>query len=154
MCLLFSTFTIPLTLPCSALYGKELSMHVRFPAFSPLVAKSTFVVFRHHAQQATSEKKRISTVNRRPRAYTTNAQPRSALSPLSYYYSHLPPLLPNDVPPLSKNQPTNSRETVRVPTHPLGITLTIPQEPSLPPPLPPALNRLHSAILSLHSVLQ
>ncbi|KAH9999601.1 hypothetical protein BJV74DRAFT_877006 [Russula compacta] len=28
----------------------------------------------HHAQQATSEKKRISTVNRRPRAYTASAQ--------------------------------------------------------------------------------
>ncbi|KAH9955162.1 hypothetical protein BC827DRAFT_1238625 [Russula dissimulans] len=28
----------------------------------------------HHAQQATSEKKRVSTVNRRPRAYTANAQ--------------------------------------------------------------------------------
>ncbi|KAF8490785.1 hypothetical protein F5888DRAFT_1620637 [Russula emetica] len=31
----------------------------------------------HHAQQATSEKKRISTVSRRPRAYTANTQQRS-----------------------------------------------------------------------------
>jgi hypothetical protein len=39
-------------------------------------------LFRHHAQQATSEKKRISTVSRRPRAYTSNTQQRSVY-PLS-----------------------------------------------------------------------
>ncbi|KAI0301161.1 hypothetical protein B0F90DRAFT_1911917 [Multifurca ochricompacta] len=46
----------------------------------------------HHAQQATSEKKRISTVSRRPRAYTTNAQqsPRTPEKP-SYLVSPAPP---------------------------------------------------------------
>ncbi len=34
-------------------------------------------LFRHHAQQATSEKKRVSTVSRRPRAYTASSQQRS-----------------------------------------------------------------------------
>ncbi|KAI9463794.1 hypothetical protein F5148DRAFT_1210757 [Russula earlei] len=34
----------------------------------------------HHAQQATSEKKRISTVNRRPRAYTATTPQRAYLS--------------------------------------------------------------------------
>ena len=50
--------------------------------FSPLVVELTIALFRHHAQQATSEKKRISTVSRRPRAYTANTQQRSVL-PLS-----------------------------------------------------------------------
>jgi hypothetical protein len=54
-------------------------MHVRSPRpFSPR-RRVDVHLFRHHAQQATSEKKRISTVSRRPRAYTANTQHRSVL---------------------------------------------------------------------------
>jgi hypothetical protein len=74
--------------PRSALYGEKLSVHVRTsPSFlSPVRRQVNVRLFRHHAQQATSEKKRIATVNRRPRAYTSNAQPRSvfSLSLMSY----------------------------------------------------------------------
>lgn len=83
----YSTSALPrltnsLTLSRSALYGQKLSMHVRSPRlFSPR-RRIDFHLSRHHAQQATSEKKRISTVSRRPRAYTANTQERSVL-PLS-----------------------------------------------------------------------
>lgn len=64
--------------PRTALYGEKLSVHVRTsPLFlSPVRRQVNVRLSRHHAQQATSEKKRIATVNRRPRAYTSNAQPR------------------------------------------------------------------------------
>jgi hypothetical protein len=74
--------TNSLTLSYSALYGQKLSMHVRSPRpFSPR-CRVDVTLFRHHAQQATSEKKRVSTVSRRPRAYTASTQHRSVL-PLS-----------------------------------------------------------------------
>jgi hypothetical protein len=74
--------TNSLTLSYPALYGQKLSMHVRSPRhFSPR-RRIDLRLFRHHAQQATSEKKRISTVSRRPRAYTANTQQRSVF-PLS-----------------------------------------------------------------------
>jgi len=78
----YSTPALPcltnsLTLSCSALYGQKLSMHVRSPRlFSPR-RRIDIRLFRHYAQQATSEKKRITTVSRRPRAYTANTQQRS-----------------------------------------------------------------------------
>ncbi|KAH9985531.1 hypothetical protein BJV77DRAFT_1071377 [Russula vinacea] len=56
------------------LYGQKLSMHVRSPRIFSPCRRVNGCLFRHHAQQATSEKKRISTVSRRPRAYTANAQ--------------------------------------------------------------------------------
>lgn len=52
-------------------------MHVRSPRIFIPRRQVNVRLFRHLAQQATSEKKRISTVNRRPRAYTANAQQRS-----------------------------------------------------------------------------
>jgi len=74
--------TNSLTLSYSALYGQKLSMHVRSPRlFSPR-RRIDVRLFRHHAQQATSEKKRTSTISRRPRAYTANTQQRSVF-PLS-----------------------------------------------------------------------
>ena len=69
--------TDSLTLLCSALYGQKLSMHVRSPRLLFPRRRVDVYLFRHHAQQATSEKKRISTVSRRPRAYTGNTQQRS-----------------------------------------------------------------------------
>lgn len=55
-------------------------MHVRsILPFSPR-RQVNVRLFRHHAQQATSEKKRISTVTRRPRAYTSNIQQGSVFS--------------------------------------------------------------------------
>jgi len=77
--------------PRSALYGEKLSMHVRSVLpFSPR-RQVNVRLFRHHAQQATSEKKRISTVNRRPRAYTSSIQQGSVFflaSPLSFPRCH------------------------------------------------------------------
>ena len=71
--------TDSLTFSYSALYGQKLSMHVRSPLLFSSLRRVDVHLFRHHAQQATSEKKRISTVSRRPRAYTANTQHRSVL---------------------------------------------------------------------------
>jgi hypothetical protein len=62
-------------------------IHARpFSAFFSLSRRRVNVrLFRHHAQQATSEKKRISTVSRRPRAYTASTQQRSAFLRFSLF---------------------------------------------------------------------
>ncbi len=78
-------YTSSRTCPCShirsALHSKKLPLHVRFfSSHSSASLRQVNISIRHHAQQATSEKKRISTVNRRPRAYSTNPQQRSVSS--------------------------------------------------------------------------
>ena len=54
-------------------------MHVRSPRHLFPRRRIDVNLSRHHAQQATSEKKRVSTVSRRPRAYTGNTQQRFVL---------------------------------------------------------------------------
>jgi hypothetical protein len=88
----YSTPALPcltksLTLSCSALYGQKLSMHVRSPRLFFPCRRIDVPWFRHHAQQATSEKKRVSTVSRRPRAYTANTQQRSVSTSLSLLHA-------------------------------------------------------------------
>jgi len=80
--------TNSLTLPYSALYGEKLPMHVRSPRLLSPRRRVDVRLFRHHAQQATSEKKRISTVSRRPRTYTASSQHQQrSVSSLSLFCS-------------------------------------------------------------------
>jgi hypothetical protein len=105
---LLASLTHSLTPSYLALYGQKLSMHVRSPRpFSPC-RRIDVHSFRHHAQQATSEKKRVSTVSRRPRAYTANTQHRSVLPFPSrrrqfYSYSYDSPTYLARPPPTSRS---------------------------------------------------
>jgi hypothetical protein len=166
VCLSFSPFShhAPLTYTCPrpALYGEKLSLHVR--TFPPFLSPRRQVnvrpsLFRHHAQQATSEKKRIATVNRRPRAYTSNPQQRSVFS-LSHVLHprrvllltrlsiSLTPLSPH----LCSAHPLlTSRSFPYISPPPLSDRI---QGPTSPPPFPPVPKPLHFTILIPLSVRQ
>jgi hypothetical protein len=157
----------PSPTPCStysfiALYGQKLSLHVRL-AFSFFQSRRQVNLhrFSHHAQQATSEKKRISTINRRPRAYTANSQQTSVPFSSSRFLSNAVSIscptrsfsCDSSTSPLIS--PPTPDKTFVFPFLTLPIVLIPPQALTSPPPLPqlPPIP-LHFAILRPSLVLQ